>query len=471
MIKKNNIIPVALSSKIKIKSNRFISDQNQNIIDDLLKNYNQTIYDLSPKKLTYEYLDRLSKEGFFSSSSKFDLSKKRILVIAIGKCANMMTDGLIEFVGKDLNIKILIASQNAESFFQKYDYKYYCFNTSHPISGTNSFLAGDKAIELVNDLGKDDIVICLISGGGSAMFDSLRGEISFKDSEKLNSVLIKSGIEGKDINIFRKLLSRVKGGKLAQKIYPASILNIIISDDTENIIDAIASGPTVIDNINISKIKNLVDTLRLRNHIPRSLFNKIEEEIELSTDVKKSTKYPYIKTEIILDNAKFISKLNDIIRNSGDNIQTFIYPKILKKSLSTSLSNLSKFIFEKISLIENGLVFIFAGGEVPVKVVDNNKGGRNQHFPLEMLNYLDSIDDNWLFFSIATDGYDYIKGIAGSYVSSELNRFLKKNNVKIESFSKNTNSYEFHSKYQTHLICDNGTGMNVADTHIFILFK
>jgi glycerate 2-kinase len=110
---------------------------------------------------------------------------------------------------------------------------------------------------------------------------------------------------------------------------------------------------------------------------------------------------------------------------------------------------------------------ILGRGEIPVEVKADGKGGRNQHFALLVgcqLNHL----SNWAFASLASDGCDYLKGIAGGYVTGQVLAEATALGGSVEQCIADTDSYAFHRRHQTHLYCDEGTGMNVSDIYVFV---
>ena len=457
-----------MKNEIKLKDGRFLNDEYFNVIENFIISFNQAINNSNPKKLTYKYLNKLFENGFFSKNGDYDLRNKNIIVFSFGKCAHLMAEGLIDFMGPEKDMELLISSPHLDDYNPKHGYKDYCYKGSHPYSDINSIQAGSKAFDLAKNAGKESIVICLISGGGSAMFENLKDNFSLDDAIELSNVMLNLGMEDHEINIFRKIISKVKGGKLAQIIYPSPILNMIISDDAANELEAIASGPTIPNSATLKDVKKLIGKWKLRKHLSKNLFNKIDEEIKIFENSNDSFSYPNIETRIILDNKKFISNLKNTIKKNDSHSIIFMYDKILRKSIDDCSRELSNFIIHKYPKIGNNNIYILAGGEIPVKAIKNTKGGRNQHFSVVMLRHLKSIAKKWAFFSIATDGCDYIKGIAGSYVTSDLKEYLNTKNIQIDSYIDNTNSYSFHRDFGTHLVCNKGTGMNVSDIYIFI---
>ena len=141
----------------------------------------------------------------------------------------------------------------------------------------------------------------------------------------------------------------------------------------------------------------------------------------------------------------------------------------MRLSIKNCVNELSEYIISSVAKVNHKPLFIIAGGEIPVKAIDNNKGGRNQHFSIAMANNLSLINRDWAFFSIASDGCDYIKGIAGGFISKQLIDYLKTKNEKIKSYIDNTASFKFHENYGTHLTCEEGTGINVSDIYVFVV--
>ena len=186
---------------------------------------------------------------------------KNLKVIAFGKASSTMFDSFVNIVGeKNISNAIVITHMESKYASEKYDEKIRVINSSHPDIDKSSLIAGKSVLEFAHDCTKDDLVIVLISGGGSAMMVYPEDGVTFSQkSEYLNALLLQ-GIGEREVNVVRKALSKIKGGKLAVELHPAKIVNLILSDEREHKINAISSGPTVRPDNNENAIVLFINT-------------------------------------------------------------------------------------------------------------------------------------------------------------------------------------------------------------------
>jgi len=455
-----------LEDRIRIDSSHFINDEIQYIVDYTLSCFNHNIAQCHPQKVTIETFTRLVDANIISEKLKIDPRDAEVLILAIGKSAQSMIDGITEFFKDSKDLTIVATSPNIHRSKKKYNNKYYLYKGGHPHINFASINAGERTIQMVSESDERLLVICLISGGGSATFESLEPIFSMDDSKRMSQIMLNLGMEDHEINVFRKTMSRVKGGKLANLIDPSPILNLIISDDVGNDITAIASGPTVeCDSISIVAAE-LIRKWDLKQHLPAGLLEKLLVTIQADGIRKTHCRYPSILTDIMLDSTGFLTSLEKILKTGGVDLTVFRSKTLFRKPVARSAEEFINYINE-LEEMSPGPKCILAGGEVPIKA-DIGKGGRNQHFALEVLRRMEAVKQNWVFLSIASDGRDYIKGIAGAYVSSDLQTYLDKSEVSIEEYTEKTNSYCFHEKYKTHLKCELGTDINISDVYVYL---
>lgn len=175
----------------------------------------------------------------------FDLGKfKSVYVVGGGKASGSMAEALEKVLGRRITagfVNVLHGETNKTSIIKLH-------GANHPVPDEAGVEGTRKMFDLVEAATADDLVICLISGGGSSMMPLPRGGISLSDKREITDLLLKSGATITEINTVRKHISDFKGGWLAKKAYPATVLNLILSDVMGDPLDFIASGPTVPDS-------------------------------------------------------------------------------------------------------------------------------------------------------------------------------------------------------------------------------
>ena len=335
-------------------------------------------------------------------------------------------------------------------------------NSTHPFVSEQSAIAGNKVLEFADRCDKNDIVFCLVSGGGSALLASPINKITIQEKINLINKLIKKGIGEREVNILRKKLSRIKGGALAKKIYPSRIINLILSDEREHQLEAIASGPTVENKSSISA-EEIMDEFQLWGYIPEKIHEVFKEK------KSKGNKYPIVNSYIIGSRDNIMKKIKNIaIQFDIKNTMTItkFYDKNIMKVKKDLLSIYSKY-YQK---LKSGKHLIVACGEVPIAVESNSgKGGRNQHLAALMINELRNFN-NFEFLAISSDGCDFINGVHGAIISDKHLKIIDSMELNIHDYISKFNSYELHNKIGS-LIKGPMTGTNINDFYLFYFEK
>ncbi len=202
--------------------------------------------------------------------AKYDLrGVSDLRVIAVGKAAHAMLDGLIAVLPADSNITGIVSAPSAPKKHQP-GLRY--FAGGHPTPNNQSLLAGEAALELLHGCTSNTLVIVLLSGGGSALMEfPLLPDLSLADVQQLNRALVTCGAPIAEINAIRKHVSAVKGGRLARAAMPARVITLAISDVPVGKESALASGPTLPDPTTREDVSALVAKYNLRAQLPNRL--------------------------------------------------------------------------------------------------------------------------------------------------------------------------------------------------------
>ncbi|PNX49522.1 MAG: hypothetical protein BV457_01355 [Thermoplasmata archaeon M9B1D] len=337
----------------------------------------------------------------------------------------------------------------------------FTFVGSHPIPIQNNVIGTDKIIELVEKLGEKDLLIVLISGGGSALLSKSR--IPLGDLQSTTDLLLKCGANIKEVNTVRKHLSLVKGGQLIKNV-KCTVISLIISDIIGDPIEHIASGPTYPDSTTFYMAKKILKKYGLLDKVPFSVKKIIEDGIHSKIpDTPKPG-------DLIFKNV-----LNIIIANNKtacgaaiEKAEELGYKTMLiTNTLEGEAKHVSKHLIDKvINYKNNDRKFAFiSGGETTVTVKGDGLGGRNQEMVLSSVFDLDG--GNVVFASLATDGIDGISDAAGAIADSYTLLRAKRENKDPSLYLKENNSYEFFKDLNDLLFTDY-TGTNVMDIQIIV---
>jgi glycerate 2-kinase len=393
---------------------------------------------------------------------------RRVLVIGGGKA----TAGMALEIERILDGWVTAGSVNIPAYTNPWPKSSKIdFNpATHPVPSQQGCQGVRNMLELVGQPSRDDLVICLISGGGSALMPLPAKGLTLSDKQKTTELLLKSGARIDEINAVRKHLSDIKAGRLAEKLYPATIVALIISDVVGDRLDSIASGPTVPDSTSYSDAYNVLNERGLWHKIPGSVRNHIVEgkEGRLPETPKEGSKiFKRVHNVLVGTNLESCKAAARVLKTRG--YRTLI----LSTRIRGEASEVGKVISSIVSDIrENQLPInppaaIVVGGETTVTVHGKGRGGRNQELVLSAALSIGRLS-KVLVSSIGTDGIDGPTRAAGAVADgSTVERGLRKG-LDADTYLRENNSHEFFKKLKD-LIVTGPTGTNVNDILIAIV--
>ncbi len=352
-------------------------------------------------------------------------SYRNVYVVGAGKAAADMAETLEKILGKRITRGIVIDTRNKSLS------RITVVKGTHPISSTVNIRATHNIINLLKECNRDDLVICLISGGGSALMDAPR--ISLEKQKQVNKLLLKKGATIQEINTVRKHISYVKGGQLGALAAPATMITLIISDVMTNDLEVIASGPTVRDSTTVK------DAERIRKKYSLPALNFAETP---------KTRLTHVTNLLLATNLSASQAMQEKAQVLGYNTRI----------VTTQLKGEARDVGKRLaSLVKPGKALIFAG-ETTVHVRGTGKGGRNQETVLGATEYL----KKGTIVSCSTDGVDFITDAAGGIVDETTKLKAAQHKLQVSSFLKNNDSYNFLKKVNGTIVTGK-TGTNIGD--------
>lgn len=325
----------------------------------------------------------------------------------------------------------------------------------HPLPTKKGLQKTAKIIATAKQLTEKDLAIVLISGGGSAMFTQPTAPITLQEKITLTKKLLKSGADIQEINTIRKHISQVKGGRFAQLLYPATVWGFVISDVIGNDLSTIASGPISPDQTTAQQALEILKKHNISE--PKSVINYLQ-----TAEPNPAPKYfKKVHITIIADHQTVIEKAQEKAKQLK--LKTIIFPTLLSGEARDTAKNFVK-NFRKITRTQPTL--LIASGETTVTCKGTGQGGRNQEFVLAALPHL---QPNQTLLSIGTDGVDGICPIkvAGAIADQSTKTQAKRQNLDLEKFLHNNDSYTFFKKTSGH-IKTGPTGTNLGDLVLLI---
>ncbi len=427
--------------------------------ENALNIYTSCLEKLEPRKRVYDYL--LSLKTSIVGCDK-------IFPVAFGKAAFSMMDGLINYLkstnstDKIHNLPIVISNSKSVP-----DYPISEFITAHPTPDENSVLAAKTVLQYTSEMNAHDLSINLISGGGSSLLCLPHDDISLNDKVLVNNLLLKCGASINEINTIRKHLSKIKGGRLSEHVYPSKSISLIISDVINDDVSTIASGPTSIDHTTYSDAIDIIHRYKIEREIPENVIDLLRRG--KSGQVSESPKnLDNTDNHIICSNKIFRKELIEAANNSGFN--SFLIDRDINGVASDEAVRLIDDYNSIISNSSSRRIAIVSGGETVVDIKGSGKGGRNQELGLSFLHRLNGelLNRNWLFLSVGTDGIDGPTDAAGAIISSDMIDKYAALASNIDKYLDNNDSYNCLNQLDS-LYITGPSGTNVADIQILLV--
>ena len=393
---------------------------------------------------------------------------ERILVIGGGKASAGMALEIERILGN----RITGGSVNIPDYAKPWPKSSrIVFNpATHPIPSQRGVLGVEKMLQLIGKASGKDLVICLISGGGSALMPQPAPGITLSNKRKTTELLLTSGANIHETNTVRKHLSGIKGGRLAEKLFPAMILSLIISDVVGDAFESIASGPTVPDDTTYQDAHKVLESHGLWTKVPESVCDHISKGMTgevPETPKPGSTIFARVRNLLVGSNEHSCGAAARALRQRG--YRTLVYSTKTQgesKEVGKTLSGLARDIRESQIPIAPPAAIV-AGGETTVTVQGKGRGGRNQELALSAALSIQGLK-GILVASIGTDGVDGPTDAAGAVADGTTIERAMRNGLDVKSFLDENDSYPFFKKLDD-LIITGPTGTNVNDIMIAIV--
>jgi len=419
---------------------------------------------VKPDNLINRYVS-LSQNLLHIEGITFDLSViQSIYVVGAGKASAAMAQALEVILGASITGGHVI-TKYGHSLPLKF---IGITEAGHPVPDENGIRGTEHILSIVNSAGKDDLVICLISGGGSALLADVPEGCTLEDLKVLNSVLLKIGADITEMNCIRKHLSRVKGGLLAKAASPARVVSLILSDVIGDPLDVIASGPTAPDPTTFADAISTLKKFKIENQIPGQIFRVLQEGFE-----KKRQETLKESDGALLRTSNLIIGTNKLaLKTAKQKSESFGYESnIITDRLDGDVTDAADYIIETVKRVKKEKInkkscLLFAG-EPTVKVKGEGLGGRNQHLALIIAKLLEDLS-GITFLSGGTDGSDGPTDATGAVVDCFTSKHATKLNLNMEQYINNCDSYHFFEQ-EGGLIITGPTKTNVMDLMVVLI--
>ncbi|MEW5806722.1 MAG: glycerate kinase [Acidobacteriota bacterium] len=404
---------------------------------------------------------------------RYDLRKFRnIFVLGAGKGSGRMAQAIEDVLGHRLLSRVteglIVVKYGCSAPLKKIK----IHEAGHPIPDRQGLIASKKILELLSRTSEEDLVITLISGGGSALLPAPREGIKLRDKQKLTDILLKCGASIREINTVRKHLSMLKGGQLAMRAYPSVMISLILSDIVGDPIDSIASGPTAPDRTTFKDCMEILKRYRIERKTPASILRFLEKGMSGQIEETPEEDDPaFLKTQnlIVGNNLKSARAARQKAKEFGYN--ALILSTMLEgeaREAARVHASMLKEVLKSGNPVRSPACII-SGGETTVTVRGKGLGGRNQEFVLASAIEIDGLK-NAVVLSAGTDGTDGPTDAAGAIADGFTVSRACGLKMDPRKYLDSNDSYHFFKELGD-LIVTGPTGTNVMDIRIMLIDK
>ncbi len=418
------------------------------------------------KAMTFE------NNRLYVAGTSYDLDIfSRIIVVGAGKATARMALAVEDIMGDRISEGLVIVKEGHTSLLRTVKQ----VEASHPVPNGAGVEGTKKVLEMVQAAGEKTLVICLLSGGASALLIAPVNGVTLTDKQEMTTLLLKAGSSIEELNAVRKHLSAVKGGRFAKTACPAQIVTMILSDVIGDKLDVIASGPTARDSATFADAVAVIEKYGLKEKMPPRVMAFLARGMngQEPETVKSGDTCLYKTRNVIIGGiTQALAAANEKARRLG------FASEVLIGELQGEAREAARFLAQT-ALRARDLAkpgerrCLLSGGETTVTVKGTGKGGRNQELALAFAVEIDGVN-GIAMLSAGTDGTDGPTDAAGAVVDGSTSQQARSRGVHPETYLGNNDSYAFFKKLDAltgehHHLITGPTGTNVMDLQIILI--
>ncbi len=411
--------------------------------------------------------DRLLIKTEGESERVFELSGvNKIYLVGTGKASNSMAQAVEEIFGDRITRGLITTKYGHQLPLKKTE----MIEAGHPLPDRKGYEGAKKIQRLLKESGPDDLVVFLLSGGGSALLPYPADHIDLKEKQEVTQLLLDCGADISEINTIRKHISRIKGGWLAKWAYPSTVVGFILSDVVGDQLDVIGSGPTVPDPSTFEEAWEILKKYDLLNEVAPSIRKYLQSGKEgkmEETPKPQDIAFERVYNNLIGSNILALQAAEKEAASLG--FKTII----LSSSIEGETREAARFhtaIAKEVVSTGNPIpkpACILSGGETTVTIKGKGLGGRNQEFALAGALQIDGIE-KVVLVSGGTDGTDGPTDAAGAVADHTTVDRGKSMGLDPKIFLDNNNAYPFFEKLGD-LLITGPTYTNVMDVRVLLV--
>jgi glycerate 2-kinase len=398
---------------------------------------------------------------------------KRIIVVGAGKATARMAKAIETLLGSNIEQGLIIVKDGHMENLSIIEQ----VESSHPVPSAAGVSATGRIMQMLHTADADTLVICLLSGGASALLIAPAQGLSLQYKQETTRLLLRAGANIEELNAVRKHLSSVKGGRLAEAAYPAQLLCLLVSDVIGDALEVIASGPTAADSSTFAEAWAVLEKYALQKKLPPAVViylldgmaGRQPETVRQNNPCLEKTRNVIIASnkQALSAAAAKAAQMGFVTRIYSHTLQgeAHVAARLLAQAAGTELANMQT----------NERRCLLCAGETTVTLRGQGKGGRNQEFALAFAMEVEGVDGISIL-SAGTDGTDGPTDASGAMVDSHTIAHARSLGMDAGSYLEDNDSYRFFQHYTAasgaHAHLKSGpTGTNVMDIQIVLLVK
>ena len=391
---------------------------------------------------------------------------RQIVVIGLGKAGASMAVAVEEILGERIQRGVVVTKYGHVQPMKTIR----LHEAGHPVPDEAGIAGAQAILACVKGLGSEDLVLVLISGGGSALTPAPVGGISLAEKQALTKALLACGADIREMNILRKHISRIKGGQLARAAQPAQVRTLILSDIVGDPLDAIASGPTVPDPTTYADALGILDKYRIRQEIPAEIRTHLEAGAagKVSETPKPTDPlFARVKSLMVASNIQALEAAKAEAQRLG--LRAMILSSFVEgetRDVARMHAALALEVLASGNPVTPPVCFI-TGGETTVTLKGKGKGGRNQEFALAAALDIAGLRDV-VVLSAGTDGTDGPTDAAGAIADGDTLERAVAAGLKPRAALDGNDAYPFFERLSD-LIITGPTRTNVMDVRLVLV--
>jgi len=390
----------------------------------------------------------------------------RILVVGAGKAGAPMARALENLLGDRITDGVIVVKEGHGMQLGHVR----IHEASHPVPDERGIKGAEEILALVKDAGERDLVLCLISGGGSALLVAPAGGVTLEDKQEVTRLLLACGADIHEINTIRKHLSRAKGGGLARFAYPATVVSLILSDVIGDDLNVIASGPAVPDTSTFADTRQVLEKYDIWDRVPAAVQSRIDQG--LKGDIKDTPKagdavFERCYSELVGTNLQALKAAG--LKSEELGYRTLILSSTVEgeaREVAKVLTAIAREVRDSGNPL-SAPVCILCGGETTVTIQGDGKGGRNQELALASALMIDGVE-NVVVLAGGTDGNDGPTDAAGAMADGSTLVRARAKGLDPLDFLRRNDSYHFFQPLED-LVITGPTRTNVMDVYMVLV--